>query len=746
MSRVIITYRKTILVSAIVLTCVLAWFLRDLKVDPDVFNYLPEDDPKAMLFKEVGTRYGGNYTGIIGLEAAEVFSKNTLEHIRMITDSLKIIPGVGSVTSLTNIIDIKGSEWGIEIGNLVDKYRIPDDPESLNALKAYTLSREMYRGAIVSEDATFTAILVKISEGVDKIRVAAEVVETVEKMNLEEKVYYGGMPFALKSLADIILGDMLFLAPITALVIILVLFLSFRSWRGVILPLLTVAISIVWTIGLMGLMGIRISIISDVIPVILLAVGSAYTIHVINRIRVMRAETGGPVQPALAYIMIPVFLAAVTTMAGFISFIFGSYLTMISTFGFFMAAGVFFAMLLSLTLAPALLAAFPEKAQHIPGAKGRDHDLLSRMLERLSRMVTRHPRRLVTAWTVVILVAVAGIFIIQRKVDIMEYFRPSDPTRIAEVIFREKFGGSMPVYVTVKGDVREPANLEIMRQVAEHMEQSEYITHTQSVADLIMEMNDVMGEGRTIPGDRLKVEQLWFLLEGQSIMEQLVAYDQDEALVTATFNTGGVDEMSRFTEDLEHYIAGHPEWQGKVDFTGLPSLYLRIDRSLINSQMQSLAYAMLLVIFLVALILFSIRRGIQAVVPILTTLLVLFGFMGLTGIPLDIATVLVGSVSIGIGVDYAIHMITHLDHELRGGNDLQSAVGHAVRVSGRAIVINVLAVALGFLVLLFSNLVPLQRFGLLVAVTMAASGAAAITLLPALLFITAKLYRKPGPP
>jgi predicted RND superfamily exporter protein len=152
--------------------------------------------------------------------------------------------------------------------------------------------------------------------------------------------------------------------------------------------------------------------------------------------------------------------------------------------------------------------------------------------------------------------------------------------------------------------------------------------------------------------------------------------------------------------------------------------------------MQSLIYATLLVIILVAFILKSLRLGIHAIIPILATLLVLFGFMGLVRIPLDIATVLVGSVSIGIGVDYAIHMITHYNHEIKSGAGVKSSLEHAIRISGRAIVINVLSVALGFLVLTFSNLVPLQRFGLLVAVTMFTSGAAALTLMPAVLFVS----------
>jgi predicted RND superfamily exporter protein len=123
-------------------------------------------------------------------------------------------------------------------------------------------------------------------------------------------------------------------------------------------------------------------------------------------------------------------------------------------------------------------------------------------------------------------------------------------------------------------------------------------------------------------------------------------------------------------------------------------------------------------------------KGFFAIIPIGATLLLLFGFMGFTGIPLDIATVLVGSISVGIGIDYAIHMITHFEEDYKKTKSIQSALEESIKISGRAIVINVLSVSLGFLILLFSNLVPLQRFGLLVAVTMISSGVATLTLMP----------------
>jgi hypothetical protein len=735
----IISRRRWIVAATALITLGLGWFIKDVRVDPDIFNYLPDDDPKAVLFNEIGKKYGGNYFGIIALETEDVFNTKTLANISRITDTLRNMEHIGAVTSLTNVIDIRGSEWGIEIGKLLNTRSLPDTPEELAALKDKALGDDMYRGTLVSDDATLTTVMVRIREGVDKLTIAGQIRDKIDGMNLEEKVYYGGMPFVFKNLGDIILNDIVFLAPLTALIIIVVLFLSFRSARGVVLPLLTVGISLAWTIGLMGLLKVPLSIVSDVIPVILLAVGSAYTIHVMNRAYVTgQAEDRGHLVSSLGYIIVPVFLAAITTMAGFISFILGSYLEMISTFGIFMAAGVAFSFLLSVTFAPALMAMFPPKKKPAGRTYVGENDILSRALNKIRILFMQHSRLILAVWGMVIIAAIAGVFLIHRNVDTIYYFKKGDPIYIAEKLFRNKFGGAMPVYVTIRGDVQDPAVLRALQRTSAYLEGTGKIVYAQSVADLIERMNDVMGEGMVIPDEKIKVEQLWFLLEGQEAMEQMVSPELDEALISATFNEGDAEIMQNFVNDLDRYLRENPCLDCSIQYTGLPSLYINIDRSILKSQFQSLVFAIILVLVMVSLILRSFPRGLLAIVPILATLAILFGTMGWAAIPLDIATVLVGSVSIGIGVDYAIHMITHVDHELKTTGDLTLAVTKAVTVSGRAIAINVLSVAFGFLVLVFSDLVPLQRFGALVALTMFASGMASLTIIPALMTVGKK--------
>lgn len=359
LSRIIIKLKWIIVASVLALTIFFGYQTQFLTINSDILSSLPDDDPIASLYKEIGTQFGGNDMGMIVLESDNVFKTEILQHIKQITDSVRYTDGVSTVTSLTNILDIKSSEWGLEIGKLVDEYNLPDKQSQLDSLKNYVFSKEMYKGAIVSEDGTATVVMFTLLPDADKQAVAKEIKSKVENLNLPETLYFGGLPMMMNDINELIIADIVWLLPIVFVIIALILLLSFKSFRGVLLPLLTAGIAVIWTIGIMVVTGYELTIISNIIPVVLLALGSAYTIHVLNSINQRKEkDRKQALKKALTYIIVPVILAAVTTAIGFVSFVFGAYLTMIKDFGIFTAVGTLIALLLSIFFVPALISAF----------------------------------------------------------------------------------------------------------------------------------------------------------------------------------------------------------------------------------------------------------------------------------------------------------------------------------------------------------------------------------------------------
>lgn len=742
--QAIIKLKWVIIVTVIALTLFFGYQIKHLAINSDILSTLPDDDQTGLLYKNIGAQFGGNEIGMIVLETDDVFQTDVLQHIKQITDSLKITSGVSTVTSLTNILDIKSSEWGIEIGNLVDEYDLPKEQSELDSLKEYVFSKEMYKGAIVSEDGTATVILFTVLTDADKQVVAEKIKSKVEALNLPEATYFGGLPFMLNDITDLLVSDMIYLIPIVFIVIAFILLVSFRSAGGMLYPLLTAGITVIWTLGIMAFSGYDVTIITNFMPVVLVAIGSAYTIHVLNSITLVNLKGSNQVLiRAMAQTTIPVILASVTTAIGFVSFIFGAYLTMVKDFGICTAIGIFIALILSIFFVPALISAFSGYRKNVSVERQEKGKVLSRIiLQPLVRLLFKHPKRILTVWGILLLASIGSIFLIKTSVNITEYFKKDNPIRISEDVMQKKFGGSLPVYIEFKGDVQEPEVLKTMIRTEDFMKEDPNIFSAQSVADLVEQMNDAMGEGEKIPDDKAKIEQLWFLLDGQDIMPQLVSDELDRGIIQSKFASIKNKEIEAFTNEMNKFIEENSNDNCEIRFTGIPPLYVKLNESLVKSQYSSLIIAIILVLFIVGIIMRSFANGVFATIPIIATILVLLGFMGITGVPLDIATVLVGSIALGIGIDYSIHVISGFNTHLNDSRDPERAIEETIMTKGKAVIINVASVAAGFLVLLFAQLRPIQNFGLLIAISMLGSGFGAMTLLPVLLIVANRRNKK----
>lgn len=736
LSIFILRFRWVIIVAVTILTTFFAYFIKDLKVNADVLGYLPDDDRAAILFRDIGKNYGGNEMIIIGIEGKEVFTTEMLALVRRVTDSVRTINGIGYVTSLTNVLDIKSTDFGLEIGRLIDEWAIPTETDELARLKDYALSKEMYRGNLVSENATATLVVAKVLGGANRTEAVEAIRQKLGQIPFDGNFYYGGMPVTLLELSNVIVHDIKFIAPLAFVLICLILSLGFRSLRGVIVPMLTILIAVIWTMGLIGLLKYEITLITNVIPVILLAVGSAYAIHVVNRVNEeMVTDPKQALVKAMAYVTVPVFLACLTTVFGFLSFIAGSYLTMIQQFGLFAATGIIFSLFLAITFIPALLAVF---RREVSGGliNERPNRILLAVTNGISYIVFRNRKLLLGIWGILVLLSIWGIVKIERRVDLVDYFRRDNIVQQGEKLLKEKFNGSMPLYVKIYGDVQSPEVLQMMKTTQEFMEQFSYIPYSQSVADLVEQMNDAMGEGKQIPDNKAKIQQLWFLLDGQEIMEQLVNYDLSEGIIQGYVASTDLEVLREIEINFQEFVARNKTGNYSLEVTGIPIMFKRLDDSIIRSQIYSLLIAILLVVTLISFIQHSLIKGLLSIIPVVATLIVLFGTMGNINIPLDIATVLTGSVTIGIGIDYAIHFISYFGNAYKVTHNIRQSIEKSIQGSGKAIIINMLSVAIGFAVLLLSNLVPLQRFGFLIAVTMIVSGMAALTLLPVALLMT----------
>lgn len=865
LTALIFRFRKSILIGTGLLTLFFGYQLLHLRINSDIVGYLPKDDPAVILFNQVGEVFSGNDLALVAVDCPDVFSAPALLHIKDLTDRLKALDGVSAVTSLTDVIDIrKGADGSVEVGKLIDPDHLPETPAQLAQVKTYTFGKEFYRGRIVSADSRSTLIVCRLKAGIDKVAATRAIRRTALEAKVPERLYFGGVPFLICELSDAIFNDLKALIPLVAILVMLTLYVSFRTGRGVLVPLVSVLISTIWTLGFMSWMRVPLSIVSDVIPVLLIAVGTAPTIHILSKYNEKPSRygsTGEETQEAFQEVGWRVILTELTIILGFTSFIFGSYLTMIREFGIFTALGTLFVLIMSLLFVPALLSYLPSrrKAEIQPAETPRPR-AAGGLMHRLSQFILNHEWAILITWLLVFGGAAFGIVRIERSVDIVGFFKPGKSIRQAEDLLVSKFGGSLPIQIRVQGDLQDPYVLKEMRRFEKYLDCLPHVANAQSVADSIAELNDVIDGNKTVPDQRDKVANLWFFLEGQEMLPQYASDDRQQGLIQAMVSTRDSHLTRNILDSLDAYIARVPReavaidaavaapsvreaayrlqaarvadamvWDAKqaalqsapdssrladrlfreflapqladahllrvnpgsvlqalgsefpsapgaalsakladdlkelndgriylpaadyrrlagsdagekssvaFDYSGMPLIYNHLDNSLLSSQIQSFLIALIFIYLLLAIQLKSFSGGLIGLIPIVLTVFITFGLMGYLRIPLDVATVLVASIALGIGIDYAIHFCMRFKHYFRISGNLLDALDGTLKTTGKAIIINVISVTMGFITLIFADLIPLQRFGLLVALTMIGSGLASITLLPVLILIT----------
>lgn len=567
--KFVIRFRVLILVLVAGLTGFFGYQALNLKVNSDIVTYLPPDKEAVHLFKKVGNTFGGNSMIMVALEtdADSMFTHEGLTLIRSIAQACEQTKGVQNTVSIANILDVRKIEGGIEVKKLVPQDEVPTDPAVLAEIKDRALSKDMYSGKLVSHDGKLAMVLLRLAEGVDRGVLAFELRNTVNdvvaKHQAEAKAhysaYFGGLPIWTAALSEIILHDITFLIPIVAIVLILILFVSFRTIRGVVLPLLNVGVAVIWVMGLMALLDMKLTMISDVIPVLLMAVGSAYGIHFINAFNEDLEPGEDPKQrlpKVTARIGIPILMAALTTFAGFISFV-TSYLSLFQEFGILTAIGVAAAFLLALTMVPAILSFLPAKKQAV--SEGPDLPIMQKLLTRIGSSAASHRWAWGIAFIVISGLMVWGTTLITRSVNLSAYFQDDHYIRQSDKVLDKHFGGVAPIQILVRGDIKDPFVLKQMLEIEKFLDSLPRVTGSNSIASLLAEINEQLNGRYAIPDSPEGVGNLFTFIEGDDILERMVYPTGSDrpsmALVQAFMSTGDSALLVSTSALVREYLA-----------------------------------------------------------------------------------------------------------------------------------------------------------------------------------------------
>jgi hydrophobe/amphiphile efflux-3 (HAE3) family protein len=731
---------KLIILTAAAITAIAIAFVPLLTVDVDFANYLNRKDPAVIAADAAKERFGSQVRIIVAIEdSQDAFRPETLALVERLERALKELPEVADMDGPLSLQVIRGSETAIQIRAAAPNGRAPQTPEEIAAYRELVLSDAIMRNYVVSSTGRAFAIYLKPEADVDMVPFAAAVEAVVLAHETEGiSLAITGVPYVNLTLQRSMKQDLVLFLPLVILVIIGILYVSFRWAWGVLIPFAVVALSVLWVLGLMAICHVPITVVSFILPVLLMAIGIADGIHVISRYHEALRDHEDKRQAILdtmSAMKRPVVMTSLTTAIGFLSLLY-AYMIPQRTFGLFTAIGILIAMILSLLLIPAILRLVKPPVPK----KSAQHRLMGTMLGALVRRAIRYRLAILVGTLVLSLVFAAGIPLLQIETSQRAYLGDGHPAVLSMDRLDELFSGSNQVMVLIdtkhRDGLKDPMLLNEIVALEVFLE-SRGVKKTMSLTNIVREMNQRFHADDsafyTIPEDQPTISQLLLLFsfQGGSLGSLALSdFSAGEVMGFHALQTG--KEQIALVADVSAYLEEHFDGV-TVQMAGPTRIQASMFSSIARSQLSSLLTSILAAGVIVILLMRSFSMGIVSMIPLLFTVLFNFGVMAFAGKSLDIATLMISSITVGIGIDYGIHFIERYREELAGEQSRSQALVRSAQTTGTGIIYNALALALGFGIMMLSAFQGLQNFGLLIAITMVISAMSAFAVIPALL-------------
>ncbi len=740
------------LTAAVILgvTALFAFQLRLLHMEPDISEALPKWVPAKKAYDLMGKLFPSRDFMLVVIKSPDgVFSADFIDELDKLTKHIEELPQVYSAVSPANARVISSSEGVISIKPMVEV--VPPVPDNMQEFRRVFNQEIPLKENLVSSDEMYAGIMVFLRKGVRPEEGAEAVLNTVEK-EIHRKFWFGaaGRPVINYHLGKGMARDMGILTTVAVIIAFVILYLTFRTPRGIFLPFAVVAFTIVWTLGTMASIHHPISHSTNIMPILLFSIGLADSIHLLSRyFSALRTgkENGEAVRFSLKELNLPVIFTSFTTMGGFLALL-TSGIRSLGELAVFTSLGVFYALIITLTLLPSALVLLGRPRRLQDASAGLGQNLHSFVWLAVSRW-----RKYTIALFVLFMMFLAwGYTRIHAEFNSLENFRKSSNVRQTMEVVNRIFAGSVSLSIMVSGSDGQMLEPDVVRRIYEFEKFLRSIPHVNeafSYADLVALMNRVFTGKEEIPrqvekvvdeatGKEVSIEgkeliaQYLELYEMSGRGEEVAAsldYRRANARIIAFLDTEAGSVLSGVRKKVLNYLEGH--MQGLTFLLdGMSEVVLAVNDLVVRGQKVSLV-ASLSIIFILNLILFrSLRYGLLSIVPLIFALFVNFGLMGVLKIPVNLMTMVTTNIAIGVGVDYAIHYLFRLRTLRAWKLDDKSAVRETLEVVARPISMNALATGLGFSVMVFSTFVSVAIMGFLIALAMVTTCTGALLILP----------------
>lgn len=749
------------LLLALILTTYFASQIPSLRKDIRHEKSFPDQDPRLEAYNSFKEDFGADDETafcLLDMGGKNVTEAENIARIYELTEKLDQLDFVDSVrlTSLSRavlarIID----EDTLEIQPLYEPKREKTwDSDEISTLLA---GHPVFRDRLISKDEELAAFLIPIhqSDLSDAARKDfAKKIKQFFKDELKpgEKVYFEGFAMTKWDLLGLVADDFKTFFPLSLLSLVCALFLIFRRIEAVVLSLLTVIVSAIWTLGAMVLLDIPMTFISTAIPAMILVVCVGDSIYLFSRFYQF-INSGLPKKEALTEAIKAVgqacFFTSVTTAAGFASLAFNP-IEIIRELGIPVAIGVFVAYLTTFLILPPFISWAPAPK---PGKAKGGTEFLKRPLNLLSEFVARKPGTILVFTVILALAAGASLTLLKIESKLLDDLAEDEPMMQTRDLFERRMGGACPLEILIEGERRRVLDPEVLKgqeRLLGRLRSEEFqelgLLSAVGLSDFLVDahhtLNNRVPDSKRLPDSKGALSELLLLYEMKQAdpTADFIDFERQRLRVQLRVKNHTTGPFFKLVRAVEKAAKEELPGDLKVRVTGFTLMNQAVLESLVTNLFFSFSMAFLQVMILILIFFRSPKLALLSVAPNLLPLLLILAIMSLLGIPLKLGTSIVFTIVFGIAVDDTMHFVSSLYYK---GDHGPEAINQTLRGTGTAMVLTSLVLSLGFSVLAASHFKANRDFGLLVAITMILALVADLVMLPALLHVLHRWKKTP---
>ena len=748
----ILRWPKCVILVCLVVIGLSASQLPKLKKDASANAYIPPNHSALLYREKVKETFGLDDPLVIAIinEKDGIFNPVTLKLIQWFSDALMDVPNVDpdKIKSLSTLKNVKGLSYGLDVTPL-----LPDDfsfsDEAINTLKTDIEQLPLYEGALVSKDHKGVIFVIELldTEKAPETYLALEALKAKARLT-NEQVYISGEGAIRGYLQEYMSQDARKMIPLAVLFILVLLFFTFRTPRSVAIPALIMLSTLLTTVGIMAGANVAFFVITNALPVILIGIAVADSMHIFGEYYKQMAEYPDTekhdlIVNSMMQMWRPITLTTLTSVAGFGGIYIAEQMPPMAYFGLFSALGIAAALMFSFAFIPALLMLLPKKPTKVALHARPNQSLL---LERLGLTIFKHSQGILVISVVLLAAGLYSAMQLSVDEERITSFRADEPLPLADRAINQTFNGSNTIDIVVQTAKEEglyqASALKKIADLQDYIASLDGVGGTLSIVDYLKTIHQAMNQGDArfyqLPVDDELIAQYFLLYDASGEpgdFEAYVDYGYQTANIRVSLKTGRYSNNKPVILAIEDYITQHVDSDNlTASVSGRVAVDYHWIELLADGHFKSLTLALLLVLVVTIVLFKSLTAGVIALLPVVFAVLMIYAVMGLFDIWLGIGTSMFAAIAIGLGVDFSIHTLERFIQLVKNqGLTMQQAMVAFFPSTGRVLLFNFLAVGLGFGLLILSHVIPLVRFGALVTISIAVSFIASVTLIPAIL-------------